>query len=152
MSNSAIPAGAAAETQGRLSRAATQQIAALCAAAPGVETGGLLVDGLGQVFATGPGPGAVMKPHLLEWDASYIAGVLDAVSHAGVWRVVGRWHKHTSPVIDASVDDRGSAERFRQLIGAPELVDVVVACDADDRTIGWAVYLCTAGEYRLANL
>jgi hypothetical protein len=131
---------------------AVQLISALCAAAPGVETGGLVVLSGDSGFVTGPGPAATQKSQALEWDASYIVGVLDAIAHAGTWRVHGRWHKHTSPVILASEDDQESAQRFRQLIGADELVDVIVACDAEDRPIGLSAYLCTADEYRRVDL
>lgn len=131
---------------------AISQITRLCAAAPGVETGGLIIESLGHGFATGPGPAAVQEGQALEWDASYIAGILDALAHAGVWKVVARWHKHTSPIVLASAQDRLSAMELLRVTGDEELVDVIVACDAEDRPISWAAYMCRPGSYERVNL
>lgn len=128
-----------------------EMITAACAEAPGVETGGLILLHGEGCTVTGPGPAALLQPRALEWDVSFIAGVLGVAGALGA-KPFARWHKHTSPIILASEEDRASAEQLRLALGRDELVDVIVACGPDDRPIGWSAYVCTADEYRRVHL
>lgn len=125
---------------------AVEMITLGCGFAQGVETGGLLLRLRGRSYATGPGPGAIQTPDRLEWEPSFVAGCYLTAMLLGA-DVIGRWHKHTAPVILASDEDRRSAHLFRRALGIEEIVDVIVACDSEDRPIGWSAYLCTEAGY-----
>lgn len=127
-----------------------QDIARLCANTPGVETGGLILNGRHGLLPTGPGPLAVCTRYALEWDTSYVLGCIETAQALGC-EVLGRWHAHPSPVLLASERDRESAEQFRQAIGAEEIIDVIVACEAG-KTIGWAAYVCSEGGHERAEI
>lgn len=129
-----------------LSPELVEMIARECAAAPGVETGGLILVAGERASVTGPGPAAVRTPDRLEWDASFIAGALTVAADLGA-ELLGRWHKHTSPVILASSADAASAEQLRRALGGAEFCDLIVACDREDQPIGWSAYHCTEGGY-----
>lgn len=134
----------------QLSVSALATIQRLCRANPGVETGGLVLgtpDGF-IVGLTGPGPRAVLERARLAWDPSYIAGVLDGVQlvHAQL-RPIGRWHKHVSPVLAASPEDRAGAYAFRRALGTQSILDIVIATGDGDEPIGIAAYRCTCNTY-----
>lgn len=130
---------------------AAAEIARLCADAPGTETGGVLFGWRSREVAaevievTGPGPNAILLPRELEWDASYIQGVIHGGLLArGTFEIIGRWHKHASPVILASQEDRRGAEWFRKAI-APEsaTIELIVATGENDEPLAYGAYLCT---------
>lgn len=135
-----------------LAPAALEEIARLCAVSPGAETGGVLI---GEVrgneahveAVSGPGPNAVCLARRLDWDASYVEGVIHGVALSVVLQVLGRWHKHAAPIILPSEDDRRGAEWFRQCV-APEdsTVELIVACDENDAPMAFGAFQCTKDE------
>lgn len=131
----------------RFGPAAVARIRHLCTTTRGVETGGLLLarDGVIQAV-TGSGPAAVAGPRRLSWDPSYIAGCLDILEQTDL-EVVGRWHKHVSPVIRASSDDREGAAAFLRALELDAMVDVIVATGNGDEPIAIAAYGCTVAGY-----
>lgn len=127
----------------------TSSIARHCAETPGVEFGGVMITGPLGSYATGAGPGARMGATELVWEATYIAGCLEVAAGLGC-EFIGRWHKHTTPIILASAEDRASAEHLRRSIGG-DVIDVIVACDGPT-PIAWAAYLCTDAGYERVEL
>jgi len=130
---------------------AAAQIAQLCADAPQLETGGVLVGwrynevAAEVVHATGPGPNALLQAREMEWDPSYIQGIMDGIQLTrGGFGIIGRWHKHAAPVILASQQDRHGAEWFRMAI-APEdaTVELIVGTGENDMPLAYGAYLCT---------
>lgn len=123
-----------------------------CARAPGTETCGVLyLNERGRAGATGPGRHAVLASDTCEWDAAWIANALATIPAAG-GTILGRWHKHTAPILLASDTDKESARAFLAATGLPEMLDLIVACGEHDVPIGWAVYVCTPEEYRRVEL
>lgn len=135
-----------------LDSAALDQITHECAIAPSAETGGVLIgevqgDTAKVCAATGPGPNAVCRARRLDWDASYIQGVVHGVDASVVLKVIGRWHKHASPIILPSEDDRRGAEWFRQCMGdLATSVELIVACDENDAPMAFGAFHCTNDE------
>ncbi|MBW3630998.1 MAG: hypothetical protein KY464_17125 [Gemmatimonadetes bacterium] len=80
------------------------------------------------------------------WDPSYVVGYIDAITARGFTAPIGRWHKHCTPDLRASAEDRVGAAAFRAALGLNALVDVIVAT-VHDEPISWAAYLCTAAGY-----
>lgn len=123
-----------------------------CSKRPGVETAGVMhLSRHGNGMAHGPGPQARCTPNSCEWDAEAVFASLCIARDLGS-TILGRWHKHTSPIILASDTDKESARAFLEATGLPEMLDLIVACDAEDKPIGWALYVCTPDEYRRAEL
>lgn len=123
-----------------------------CRCAPGLETAGvLLMSAKGDGMASGPGLEARRTPTRCDWDPQHIAYIVEFVRQTG-GTVLGRWHKHTSPIILASDTDRESADVFREALALPVMLDLIVACGADDRPIAWAAYLCSDAGYERVDL
>lgn len=119
-------------------------IDAECRHAVGTETGGLLIQRPGVLYATDPGPRAVLTRDSMQWDAEYIARWLDVLLPG---ELVGRWHKHCGPILLASEADRQSAEAFRRIVRTETILDLIVATE-DDAPIAYAAYLCSADGYQ----
>lgn len=140
----ALPVGAAADI--------VDDVRFHCLAAPGCETAGvLLLTPEGEGRASGPGLEALQTVDRCDWDPQHIAYIVDFVRQAG-GTILGRWHKHTSPIILASDTDRESAAVFRDALALPVMLDLIVACGADDRPIAWAAYLCSDAGYERVEL
>lgn len=136
----------------RIHSAAAATIADHCAAAPGMEIGGVIagtVDFEEVRYVSGPGPAAELAAGALLWDAAYIeAWILAQWARPRTDNaILGRWHKHPLPVLSASAEDKAGAEAFRQALGLEAMFDLIVACGGDDEPIGWAAYRCTVGGY-----
>ena len=129
------------------------------AKAVGVETGGLFIayrdaDGTAfPVLACGPGPGATLEFNTFGWDDRFVAEWLFTAAraaervaeHAGRDWLVGRWHKHTLPVVNPSPQDAEGAAVLVEAFSQEELIELIVACDGHDKPLHFGAFLFRPG-------
>lgn len=138
-----------------LSRSLLATVEFEVAKAIGTETGGVFVgyvndEGLAiPVLACGPGPRAKLGFDSFEWDAEHVAEWLFIASRAATrvagydareW-IVGRWHKHTLPIVRPSAEDAAGALSLAHSFELPALAELIVACDGGDVPLHFGAFL-----------
>lgn len=143
-----------------LSRSLLATVEFEVAKAAGTETGGLFIayrenDGTAlPVLSCGPGPNADLQYDNFLWDAEHVQSWLFTAARAAErvapharrdW-LIGRWHKHTLPVVNPSPEDAEGAELLAIAFGQEEIVDLIVACDGHDTPLHFGAFAYRIGR------